>query len=67
MPYLLHTQERTLIPIEQEAGWTPAMIWTVLVKIISLTPAGIQTPDQSVASHYTDFAIPAPYSSVVFL
>jgi len=53
-PWLLYPQERTLLPIEEEAGSAPQLIWTVLDNRKSLTPARITTPKvQPVAGCYT--------------
>jgi hypothetical protein len=60
MPQLLYPQERTLVPIEQEAGWSPGLVWTVLEKRKSLAPAGIELwTVQLVPVCYTDCAVPA--------
>ena len=38
---------KTLVPIEQVAGWAQAMAWTDLGKITPLAPAGIRTLDST--------------------
>jgi len=48
MPWLLYSWQRTLVPIEKEAGWAHRPGLDVLAKRKSLAPAGIQTPDQAV-------------------
>jgi hypothetical protein len=41
-PKLLYPlQERTLVPIEQEAGWLSELVWMVLEERKSLAPARI--------------------------
>jgi len=41
-PRLIYFQQRTLVTTEEEAGWTPEMLGTVLVKRKYLAPPGIQ-------------------------
>ena len=50
-------QERDPVPILQEAGWHPG--WAGWVQEISPSPAFDPRTVQSLASHYTDSAIPA--------
>jgi hypothetical protein len=46
------------VPIVQEAGWAPELVWIGEEK---LTPPGFDPRTfQPVASRYTDYAIPAP-------
>jgi hypothetical protein len=58
--------ERTLVPIGQEAGWTPEPVWTQGLEEKSSASVGDRTPIvQSVANHYSDWATQAPEFSVV--
>jgi hypothetical protein len=50
MPRLLSTPEKDLVPIVQEAGWAPELVWMCAE---NLAPAGVRTV-QPVASRYTD-------------
>ena len=51
------------VPIEQEAGWAPEPVW---IGAQNLAPLGFDPQTfQPVASHYTDYAIPAPVTIVV--
>jgi hypothetical protein len=43
-PRLLYSQERTPVPTEQEADWTPEPIWTFCRTEKSLAPIKIRTP-----------------------
>jgi hypothetical protein len=53
------------VPIVQEAGWAPEQVWTQRLKEISSASVGNRTPVvQSVVRHYTDWATPAPYTSL---
>jgi hypothetical protein len=48
------------VPIVQEAGWAPEPVW---IGAENLAPPGFDPRTfQSVASRYTDYAIPAPIS-----
>jgi hypothetical protein len=52
------------VPIVQEAGWAPEPVWIVAE---NLTPSGFDPRAfQPVASRYTDYAIPAPQSHIVW-
>jgi hypothetical protein len=42
---LLYLQERTPVPIEQEAGWATEVVWTFWRREKSLAHTGIWTPD----------------------
>jgi hypothetical protein len=54
--------KETPVPIGQEAGWTPEPIWTQRLEEESSASVGDLTPVvQSVVSHYTDWATPAPH------
>jgi hypothetical protein len=45
------------VPILQEAGWAPELVWTQRVEEKSSASIGDRTPGaQSVASHYSDWA-----------
>jgi hypothetical protein len=44
--------ERDLVPILQEAGWTPGLVWTGAENLDPWTV-------QPAASRYTDYAVPA--------
>jgi hypothetical protein len=49
------------LPIVQETGWAPELVWTQRIKEKSFVPAGDRTPVvQSVVRHYTAWANPAP-------
>jgi hypothetical protein len=51
------TPGKDTVPILQEAGWAPQLVWT---DAENLAPTGIlPRTAQPVASHYTDYAIPA--------
>jgi hypothetical protein len=63
--YALPTGKKPPAPIEQEAGWAPEPVWTQRLEEKSSVSVGDRTPVvQSVVSHYTDRAIPAPHVSV---
>jgi hypothetical protein len=50
------------VPIGQEAGWAPEPAWTHRLEEKSSASVGDRTPViQSVVSHYTDWATPAPH------
>ena len=52
------TPGKDLVPIVQEAGWTPEPVW---IGAENLAPPGFDPRTfQPVASRYTDYAIPAP-------
>jgi hypothetical protein len=52
-----------LVPIGQGAGWAPEPVWTQRLEEKSSASVGDRTPVvQSVVSHYTDWATPAPES-----
>ena len=56
-PRPLYLQERKLVPLVQEAGWTPGTVWT---GVENLDPTEFKSRAfQPVASRYTDYAIPA--------
>jgi hypothetical protein len=40
----LYPGERTPVPIEQEAGWAPELVWTKRLEEKSFAPAGDRTP-----------------------
>jgi hypothetical protein len=47
------------VPIVQESGWAPELVW---IGAENLAPVGFDPwTFQPVASHYTDYAILAPY------
>ena len=46
------TPRKDPVPIKQEAGWAPGRVWTGAENLVPTV--------QSVASRYTDYAIPAP-------
>jgi hypothetical protein len=49
------------VPVGQEAGWAPEPVWTQRLEEESSASVGDWTPVvQSVVSHYTDWATPAP-------
>jgi hypothetical protein len=49
------------VPIGQEAGWAPEPVWTQRLEGKPFASGGDRTPFvQSVVSHYTDWATPAP-------
>lgn len=59
MSQLLYLQGRTPVFIQEATGWAPDLVWTVLEKrnlllLLEFEPQTIQ----SVAVHYTDYAIP---------
>lgn len=63
-------RERTPLPDEKEAGWTPEPVRTFLIGEMSLAFAGIRTPVSSSPhqpSQYTDYATPAANSKLMFL
>ena len=41
------TPDKDVLPIVQEAGWSPGPVWTVTV---NLTPTGIRSPDRPTRS-----------------
>ena len=43
MPQLLFTPGKDTVPIVQEAGWAPGLVWT---GVENLTPTGIRSPDR---------------------
>ena len=52
------------VPIVQEAGWAPGLVWTGAE---NLAPNGIRSQTaQPVASHYTDSAIAAHHVSRIW-
>jgi hypothetical protein len=54
MPRPLFTPGKDLVPIVQEAGWTPGTVWTGAE---NLAPPGFDTRTvQPIASRYTDYA-----------
>ena len=54
MPQLLFTPRKDLVPIVQEAGWAPGLVWT---GVENLAPRGFDPwIAQPVASCYTDYA-----------
>jgi hypothetical protein len=54
-PAALPPQERDTVPILQETGWTPGLVWTGEENI---PPTGISSADlQMVASQYTNYTI----------
>jgi hypothetical protein len=49
------------VPIGQEAGWAPELVWTQRIEETSSASVGDRTPVvQSVVRHYTDWATPTP-------
>ena len=48
--------ERTLVPKEQEAGWSPEPVWAILENRKPLPGFEPQTI-RPVATHYTDYSI----------
>jgi hypothetical protein len=60
------TPEKYPVPILQEAGWAPEPVW---IGAENLAPLGFDPRTfQSVASRYTDYAIPAPmYCKGIFV
>jgi hypothetical protein len=62
-PIALLPEKEPPVPIWQEAGWAPEMVWTLWCREKSHTyrdtnfyPSAVQP----VASRYTDWTIPAP-------
>jgi len=54
--------EGSAVPIVQEAGCAQGPVWTSVFKRECLAPTGVRSPNvQAVASHYTDYTIPASY------
>jgi hypothetical protein len=50
------------VPIVQEAGWAPELVWTQRLEEKSFAPVGDRTPiARSVVRHYTAWANPAPH------
>jgi hypothetical protein len=48
-------------PIGYETGWTSELVWSQRLEEIFFASAGDQTPViQSVVTHYTEWATPAP-------
>jgi hypothetical protein len=43
-PGRLSSENESVVPIEQEAGWSPETVWTVWRGYKTLVPAEIQTP-----------------------
>ena len=56
------TPGNALVPTVWEAGWAPGLVWTGVE--ISPPPGFDPWTVQSVASHYTDYAIPAHMSYI---
>jgi hypothetical protein len=46
----LYSQERALVPIEQEAGWVPEQVWKRWWGENFPAPAGTRTPDHPARS-----------------
>jgi hypothetical protein len=58
---VLYPEERSPVPIVQEARWVSEPVWTQRLEEKSFAPTGDQTPVvQSVVRHYTDWATLAP-------
>ena len=54
-PRPLFTPRKYLVPIVQEAGWAPGLVWTGKE---NLAPTGILSPDlPAITSRYTGYAI----------
>jgi hypothetical protein len=53
MPQPLEPQERALLPIEYEDGWTTNPVWMIRRREISLAPAEFQKPNHPVCSFVT--------------
>jgi hypothetical protein len=54
-PQLLYPQVESLVPIGQEAGWTPHQVWMLWSRDKSLAPVRNWTPNfQPLACRYTD-------------
>jgi hypothetical protein len=52
------------VPSGQEAGWAPEPVWTQWLEEKSSVSVGDRTlVVQFIASHYTDWATPAPLSN----
>ena len=47
MPRPLFTPRKDPVPIVQEAGWAPGLVWT---GADNLAPTGIQSPDRPTSS-----------------
>jgi hypothetical protein len=64
-PTALPPGKQLMIPIVEEAGRTPVLVWTLWRREKYLAPAGNRTqtplPSRPHPSRYTDWAIPAPY------
>jgi hypothetical protein len=61
-PAALYPRGKDLpVSILQDAAWAPEPVWTQRLEEKSFASVGDRTPVvQSVVSHYTDWAIPAP-------
>jgi hypothetical protein len=54
---LLPPEKRPPVPIVQEAGWAPELVWTQRIEEKSVAPTGDRTPVvQPVVRHYTMFS-----------
>ena len=62
-PAALPAGKATVI-IVQEAGWVPGPVWTGAENLAPPPPQGFDSRTvQPVASRYTDWAIPAPFTN----
>jgi hypothetical protein len=59
MPWLLYAPGKDPVPIVQEAGWAPWQVWMGVESLTSAPPGFDPWTVQLVASHYTNYAIPA--------
>jgi hypothetical protein len=50
MPWPLYSIERDSVPIVQEAGWAPGLVWVGVEKRKSLATTRVSTPDHPVCS-----------------
>jgi len=56
---LSRSKKKTLYPLKRGAGWEPRLVWTILGKRKSLTPATIQKCSRlAKRSHQADHYIP---------
>jgi hypothetical protein len=64
-PQPFYLQETTLVPIEQDAGWAPYLIWRVLEKRKFLASPGFEPQTvQPVGSCYTNTILASGWKAI---